>query len=111
MCCAECALAEECPEYFDAEADPLRDIYRTPRGQEGERRDLCVYNSGRDIHESNQMVFEFGGRIPVSYSLSLVSPVRSRTFRFVCEDAVIVSDEADSTITVRDRHGSHTTKI
>ncbi|MEO3930664.1 Gfo/Idh/MocA family oxidoreductase [Micromonosporaceae bacterium B7E4] len=98
--CRDCVLAPDCEHYFDVRSDPLRELYRTPRQQEGEPRDVCVFNSVREIDEVHDVVLGYTGRLQVSYSLNLVAPVRTRQFTFVCEDAVISTDEAAATITV-----------
>lgn len=103
--CRDCALAAGCEHYFDVQADPWYDIYQTPRQQEGEPRDLCVFNSAREVDESHNVVFGYGDGLLVSYSLTLVAPVRTRRYSFVCDGAVVYGDETAATISVSTRGG------
>ncbi|WP_411076095.1 Gfo/Idh/MocA family protein [Streptomyces sp. cmx-4-7] len=105
--CGDCAIAG-CAHRFDVQTDPLAAIYRTPRLQEGEARDLCVFNSTRDVEETHSLLFDYTGDVAVSYSLTLVAPIRTRRYTFVCDDVVVDADEATSTITLSGPDGTHT---
>lgn len=108
--CGACAVTG-CEHRFDVEADPLAAIYRTPRLQEGEPRDLCVFNSPRDVEETHSLLFDYPGDLVVSYSLTLVAPIRTRRYTFVCDDVVVDADEAASTITLSGPDGTHTRRV
>ena len=103
--CGDCVAAPTCPDFFDLRTDPLFDLYQTPTRQMGFPRDLCVFNSEKDVVDSAAANVEFAAGPVFTYSLSLTALRRTRLFRLIGENGMVEGDEAESKLRVTMRKG------
>ena len=99
--CRNCDLSPSCRFWFDLNISPYRELYlETETNEHADIRDVCAFNSSKDIVDHATVLFEFPDTL-VNYTLSLFSPAKTRRFLFIGELGELECDEADQRIDIR----------
>jgi predicted dehydrogenase len=96
--CIGCAHAKECRFYWDMRTEPVMvDFYYDNEGEDGYRRDGCVYDDEIDIEDTMSVQVKYKRGALMSYTLTAYAPYEG--FR-------LVINGTDGRLEAEDFHGS-----
>ena len=105
--CHECRFADRCPDHFDA----VSGIYAPEATQaDGYHRDLCMYTSDKDTHDSGVATIEYDTGLQASHWECFYSPASTRRYTIVGDRGHIEGDMHESWVSTRGRWSPDTVR-
>ena len=105
--CHECAFADRCPDVFEATSG----IYAPEAIQaDGYMRDLCMYTSDKDTHDSGVAIIEYDTGLQASHWECFYSPESTRRYTIVGDRGHIEADMHGSWVSRRGRWSPDTVR-
>lgn len=92
--CCDCKLKDSCIYSFNYKN------YGSPTNWDCQK-DICVYNSEKEVFDRQMLLMEYGGGIPVTLELSMFSGEETRKIRISGTKAVLEGVSRDGVINIK----------